>query len=89
MDIRRRPCSLTAKPRTAEIEVEAGYRQKRIGENSFRFLNSASWGDALNDRKAFADWLKIDGIDVLVELALNLHWSWNHNADWRQSSVPN
>jgi starch phosphorylase len=27
------------------------------------------------------DWLKIDGIDALVELALNLHWSWNHAAD--------
>jgi starch phosphorylase len=35
----------------------------------------------LNDPKAPADWLKIDGIDALVELALNLHWSWNHAAD--------
>jgi starch phosphorylase len=35
----------------------------------------------LNDPKAPADWLKIDGIDALIELALNLHWSWNHAAD--------
>jgi starch phosphorylase len=35
----------------------------------------------VNDPKAPADWLKIDGIDGLVELALNLHWSWNHAAD--------
>jgi glycogen phosphorylase len=35
----------------------------------------------LNDPKAPSDWLKIDGIDELVELALNLHWSWNHAAD--------
>ena len=35
----------------------------------------------MNDPKAPADWLKIDGIDALVELALNLHWSWNHAAD--------
>ena len=28
-----------------------------------------------------SDWLKVDGIDELVELALNLHWSWNHAAD--------
>jgi glycogen phosphorylase len=31
--------------------------------------------------KTPADWLKIDGIDALAELALNLHWSWNHAAD--------
>jgi starch phosphorylase len=35
----------------------------------------------LNDPKAPTDWLKIEGIDSLVELALNLHWSWNHAAD--------
>jgi starch phosphorylase len=35
----------------------------------------------LNDPKSPTDWLKIDGIDALVELALNLHWSWNHAAD--------
>ena len=33
------------------------------------------------DPKAPSDWLKVDGIDALVELALNLHWSWNHAAD--------
>ena len=35
----------------------------------------------LNDPKAQSDWLKVDGMDALVELALNLHWSWNHSAD--------
>ena len=35
----------------------------------------------MNDPKSPTDWLKIDGIDALVELALNLHWSWNHAAD--------
>jgi len=35
----------------------------------------------LIDPKAPSDWLKVDGIDALVELALNLHWSWNHAAD--------
>ena len=35
----------------------------------------------MSDRKAPADWTKIDGMDELVELALNLHWSWNHAAD--------
>lgn len=35
----------------------------------------------MNDPRAPADWSKIDGIDGLVELALNLHWSWNHAAD--------
>jgi starch phosphorylase len=35
----------------------------------------------LNDPKAAADWPKVDGMDALSELALNLHWSWNHAAD--------
>ncbi len=35
----------------------------------------------MNDPKAQPDWLKVDGMDALVELALNLHWSWNHSAD--------
>ena len=35
----------------------------------------------MNDPKAPSDRLKVDGIDALVELALNLHWSWNHAAD--------
>jgi starch phosphorylase len=35
----------------------------------------------LNDPKAPANWLKVDGIDALVQLAFNLHWSWNHAAD--------
>jgi len=35
----------------------------------------------LNDPKAPSDLFKVDGVDALVELALNLHWSWNHAAD--------
>ena len=35
----------------------------------------------MNEPKAPSDLLKIDGFDALVELALNLHWSWNHAAD--------
>ena len=40
----------------------------------------------MNDPKAPSDLLKLDGLDALVELALNLHWSWNHAADvlWEQ-----
>jgi starch phosphorylase len=38
-------------------------------------------GEILNDPKAPSDWFKVDGVDALVELALNLHWSWNHAAD--------
>ena len=35
----------------------------------------------MNEPKAPSDWFKVDGVDALVELALNLHWSWNHAAD--------
>ena len=35
----------------------------------------------MSDPNAFAIWPKIEGIDDLAELALNLHWSWNHAAD--------
>ena len=35
----------------------------------------------MSDPKAPSDWFKVDGVDALVELALNLHWSWNHAAD--------
>jgi glycogen phosphorylase len=35
----------------------------------------------LNDPKSPSDWFNVDGVDALVELALNLHWSWNHAAD--------
>jgi len=38
-------------------------------------------GEILNDPKTPSDWFKVDGVDALVELALNLHWSWNHAAD--------
>jgi starch phosphorylase len=35
----------------------------------------------LNDPKAATNRPKVDGMDALSELALNLHWSWNHAAD--------
>ena len=35
----------------------------------------------LSDPNAFIIWPKIKGIDALAELALNLHWSWNHATD--------
>ena len=35
----------------------------------------------MTDPKAVTLWSKIEGIDTLAELALNLHWSWNHAAD--------
>lgn len=40
----------------------------------------------MNDPKAVNVWLRVEGIDALVELALNLHWSWNHAADelWKR-----
>jgi starch phosphorylase len=38
-------------------------------------------GGILSDPNAFTTGPKADGIDALAELALNLHWSWNHAAD--------
>jgi glycogen phosphorylase len=38
-------------------------------------------GDTLSDPNAFTIWPKIEGIEALAELALNLHWTWNHAAD--------
>jgi hypothetical protein len=35
----------------------------------------------VSDPKAVTIWSKIEGIDDLAELALNLHWSWNHASD--------
>jgi starch phosphorylase len=42
--------------------------------------------DALNDPKAVNVWSKVEGIDALIELALNLHWPWNHAGDelWKR-----
>ena len=39
----------------------------------------------MKDPKAVTIWSKVDGIEDLAELALNLHWSWNHCSDelWR------
>ena len=52
-----------------------------IAINCLCFLSSGAQEGILNDPKAPSDWLRIDGIDGLVELALNLQWSWNHAAD--------
>ena len=40
----------------------------------------------MSDPKAANVWARVDGIDALIELALNLHWSWNHAADelWKR-----
>lgn len=40
----------------------------------------------MSDPKAVTIWSKVEGIDALAELALNLHWSWNHGTDqlWRR-----
>ena len=54
---------------------------QEIRDSGLRFFDSGTQGENLNDPKAPSDWLKVDGIDALVELALNLHWSWNHAAD--------
>jgi glycogen phosphorylase len=35
----------------------------------------------LSDTKAFPPWPAVEGMDELSELALNLHWSWNHKSD--------
>ena len=52
----------------------------------------------MSDPKSVTVWSKIDGIDELAELALNLHWSWNHASDelwkhldaemWRSTQNP-
>jgi glycogen phosphorylase len=35
----------------------------------------------LSDEKTVTGWPKVEGMDELAELALNLHWSWNHRSD--------
>lgn len=35
----------------------------------------------MSDPNAVTVWSKSEGVDALAELALNLHWSWNHAAD--------
>jgi starch phosphorylase len=35
----------------------------------------------MSDTKAVTTWPNVDGMDELVELALNLHWCWNHASD--------
>ena len=35
----------------------------------------------MSDTKAYPPWPAVEGMDELSELALNLHWSWNHKSD--------
>ena len=44
----------------------------------------------MSDRNEFTPGPQIEGSDALVELALNLHWSWNHGADqlWEATQNP-
>ena len=35
----------------------------------------------MSDTKAVTTWPNVEGMDELVELALNLHWCWNHASD--------
>ncbi len=35
----------------------------------------------MSEPNAVTIWPRVEGIDALAELALNLHWSWNHAAD--------
>jgi starch phosphorylase len=35
----------------------------------------------LSDEKTVTGWPKVEGMEELAELALNLHWCWNHASD--------
>jgi starch phosphorylase len=35
----------------------------------------------MSDANAVTTWPNVEGMDALAELALNLHWSWNHASD--------
>ena len=41
----------------------------------------------MSDTNAFPNWPDVEGMDQLVELALNLHWCWNHKSDWIWESL--
>jgi glycogen phosphorylase len=41
----------------------------------------------VTDTNAFPNWPNVEGMDQLVELALNLHWCWNHKSDWIWESL--
>jgi glycogen phosphorylase len=36
---------------------------------------------------AVPNWPDVEGMDELIELALNLRWSWNHGSDWIWKSL--
>ena len=39
-------------------------------------------GEQVTDTNAYPNWPDVEGMDQLVEQALNLRWCWNHSADW-------
>ena len=41
----------------------------------------------MTNPKTFPNWPDVEGMDQLVELALNLHWCWNHSSDWIWKSL--
>jgi glycogen phosphorylase len=41
----------------------------------------------VTDTNAIPNWPNVEGMDQLVELALNLRWSWNHASDWIWESL--
>ena len=41
----------------------------------------------MTNTHAFPNWPDVEGMDQLVELALNLHWCWNHSSDWIWASL--
>jgi starch phosphorylase len=43
--------------------------------------SAASVGDTMSDTHTVNIWPNVEGMDTLAELALNLHWSWNHASD--------
>jgi starch phosphorylase len=65
------------------VEIECGGTLSPAGicDSGLRFLGFGHAGGDIERSEGAIDWLKVDGIDALVELALNLHWSWNHAAD--------
>jgi starch phosphorylase len=41
----------------------------------------------VTDANAYPNWPDVEGMDQLVEQALNLRWCWNHSSDWIWKSL--
>jgi glycogen phosphorylase len=41
----------------------------------------------VTDTNAYPNWPDVEGMDQLVEQALNLRWCWNHSSDWIWKSL--